>query len=90
MGYAFQFVTLAGFHALNHSMFELASGYRDRGMVAYSELQEDEFANVDSGYTAVKHQREVGTGYFDSVSQVISAGNSSTLALENSTESTQF
>jgi len=90
MGYAFQFVTLAGFHALNMSMFDLAAGYRDRGMGAYSELQEREFAAADRGYTAVKHQREVGTGYFDSVSQVISGGNSSTLALAGSTEAQQF
>ena len=90
MGFKFQFVTLAGFHALNHSMFQLAQGYRDRGMAAYSELQEAEFNAASDGYTAIKHQREVGTGYFDSVGKVISAGNSSTLALENSTESEQF
>ena len=90
MGYKFQFVTLAGFHALNHSMFELAYDYKERGMAAYSKLQEDEFASVFNGYTAVKHQREVGTGYFDSVNQVINSGNSSTSALVNSTESTQF
>ena len=90
MGYAFQFVTLAGFHALNMSMFDLAAGYRDRGMGAYSDLQEREFAASERGYTAVKHQREVGTGYFDSVSQVISGGESSTLALAESTEAHQF
>ena len=90
MGYAFQFVTLAGFHALNMSMFDLAAGYRDRGMGAYSELQEREFAAAADGYTAVRHQREVGTGYFDSVSQVISGGASSTLALAESTEAEQF
>ena len=90
MGYAFQFVTLAGFHALNMSMFDLADGYRDRGMAAYSELQQREFDAAERGYTAVKHQREVGTGYFDSVSQVISSGTSSTLALAESTEAEQF
>ena len=90
MGYAFQFVTLAGFHALNMSMFDLAAGYRERGMGAYSDLQEREFAAAPRGYTAVKHQREVGTGYFDSVSQVISGGESSTLALAESTEAEQF
>ncbi|PRO65708.1 isocitrate lyase [Alkalicoccus urumqiensis] len=90
MGYAFQFVTLAGFHALNHSMFELALGYRDRGMAAYSELQQREFASEKDGYTATRHQREVGTGYFDEVSQVISGGTSSTLAMSHSTETAQF
>jgi len=90
MGYKFQFVTLAGFHSLNHSMYQLATGYRDRGMSAYSELQQAEFASEKIGYTATKHQREVGTGYFDAVSQVISAGSSSTLALHGSTEEEQF
>ncbi|HKV84902.1 MAG TPA: isocitrate lyase [Ktedonobacterales bacterium] len=90
MGYKFQFVTLAGFHALNHSMFELSLGYRARGMAAYSELQEREFALEDSGYTATKHQREVGTGYFDEVAQVIAGGASSTTALTGSTEEEQF
>ncbi len=90
MGYKFQFVTLAGFHSLNHSMFELARAYRDRGMSAYSELQQAEFADEVHGYTATKHQREVGTGYFDAVAQVISSGHSSTLALEGSTEQAQF
>lgn len=90
MGYKFQFVTLAGFHALNHSMFELALQYKDRGMAAYSELQQAEFASESDGYTATKHQREVGTGYFDEVSQVISGGTSSTLALTHSTETAQF
>lgn len=90
MGYKFQFVTLAGFHALNHGMFELARGYRDRGMAAYSELQQAEFASETHGYTATKHQREVGTGYFDTVSQVIAAGTSSTTALSGSTEEEQF
>ena len=69
MGYKFQFVTLAGFHSLNHGMFELARGYRDRGMAAYSELQQAEFAAEAAGYTATRHQREVGTGYFDLVAQ---------------------
>jgi isocitrate lyase len=90
MGYKFQFVTLAGFHALNHSMFELARGYKDRQMAAYCELQQAEFDSEKNGYTATKHQREVGTGYFDQVSQVISAGLSSTLALAESTEKAQF
>jgi malate synthase A len=90
MGYRFQFVTLAGFHALNHSMFQLARGYRDEGMAAYSRLQQEEFAAADQGYTAVRHQREVGTGYFDSVSQVITGGNASTLAMAGSTEHEQF
>jgi isocitrate lyase len=90
MGYKFQFVTLAGFHALNHSMFTLARGYRDRGMAAYSELQEAEFAAEADGYTATKHQREVGTGYFDEVAQVIAGGQSSTTALAGSTEQEQF
>ena len=90
MGYKFQFVTLAGFHALNHGMFELARGYRDRGMAAYSELQQAEFASERHGYTATRHQREVGTGYFDAVAQAISQGKSSTIALEGSTEAAQF
>lgn len=90
MGYKFQFVTLAGFHALNHSMFTLANGYRDRGMAAYSELQQAEFASEKDGYTATRHQREVGTGYFDQVSMVITGGTSSTTALKGSTEEAQF
>jgi isocitrate lyase len=90
MGYRFQFVTLAGFHSLNHSMFTLASGYRDRGMAAYSELQQAEFASEADGYTATRHQREVGTGYFDAVATAISGGQSSTVALKESTESAQF
>jgi isocitrate lyase len=90
MGYKFQFVTLAGFHALNHSMFELARGYKDRGMAAYSELQQAEFASEIHGYSATRHQREVGTGYFDEVSMVISGGTSSTTALKGSTEAEQF
>ena len=90
MGYKFQFVTLAGFHALNHSMFALASDYRDRGMAAYSELQQAEFAAEADGYSATRHQREVGTGYFDEVAQVIAGGQSSTTALTGSTEAAQF
>jgi isocitrate lyase len=90
MGYRFQFVTLAGFHSLNHGMFELASGYRDRGMAAYSELQQAEFASEADGYTATRHQREVGTGYFDAVATAISGGEASTVALKESTESAQF
>ena len=90
MGYKFQFVTLAGFHALNHSMFELARGYRERGMAAYSELQQAEFAAESAGYTATRHQREVGTGYFDAVTQAVSGGQASTTALAGSTEAAQF
>ncbi|MCK6529945.1 isocitrate lyase [Myxococcota bacterium] len=90
MGYKFQFVTLAGFHALNHGMFELARDYVARGMTAYADLQDREFAAESAGYSAVKHQREVGTGYFDRVSQTLSQGNASTLALTESTESAQF
>ncbi|MHC4958859.1 MAG: isocitrate lyase [Planctomycetota bacterium] len=90
MGYKFQFITLAGFHALNHTMFSLASDYRDRGMPAYVELQEAEFASEANGYTATKHQREVGTGYFDEVQRAIAGGSSSTTALDGSTESEQF
>jgi len=90
MGYKFQFVTLAGFHALNHGMFTLASGYRDRGMEAYSELQEAEFASEAIGYTATRHQREVGTGYFDTVREVINGGLAATAAMAESTEVAQF
>ncbi len=90
MGYKFQFVTLAGFHALNHGMFELARGYAARGMAAYAELQRAEFASEANGYTATRHQREVGTGYFDEVAQVVSGGSSSTTALAGSTETAQF
>ncbi len=90
MGYKFQFVTLAGFHALNYSMFDLALQYNKRGMAAYSELQQAEFAREADGYTATKHQREVGTGYFDEVATVISGGEASTLALHGSTELAQF
>ena len=90
MGYKFQFVTLAGFHSLNYSMFHLAHGYKDRGMAAYSDLQEAEFAAEPDGYTATKHQREVGAGYFDDVAQLIAGGTSSTSALRGSTEQEQF
>ncbi|HEY9576202.1 MAG TPA: isocitrate lyase [Pseudobacillus sp.] len=90
MGYKFQFVTLAGFHSLNHSMFQLALGYKDRGMGAYSELQQAEFNSEKDGYTATRHQREVGTGYFDQVSMIVSGGESSTTALKGSTEEEQF
>mgnify|MGYP003466317394 FL=1 len=90
MGYKFQFITLAGFHALNYGMFDLAHGYARRQMSAFVELQEREFAAADRGFTAVKHQREVGTGYFDTVTQTIQAGTSSTTALKGSTEEEQF
>jgi isocitrate lyase len=89
-GYKFQFITLAGFHALNYSMFNLAHGYARRQMSAFVELQEAEFAAADKGFTAVKHQREVGTGYFDAVTQTIQGGQSSTVALKGSTEEEQF
>ena len=90
MGYRFQFVTLAGFHSLNHAMFELARGYRDRGMGAYAELQAAEFDSEARGYTATRHQREVGTGYFDLVATTLAGGTSSTTALAESTEAAQF
>jgi len=90
MGYKYQFVTLAGFHQLNHGMFELARGYKDRGMAAYSELQQAEFASETNGYTATRHQREVGTGYFDLVATAVSGGTASTTALAESTEADQF
>ena len=90
VGYRFQFITLAGFHAVNQGMFELAHGYRDRGMSAYVELQEAEFAAEPLGYTAHKHQREVGAGYFDAVTQVVTGGTSSITALSGSTEEEQF
>ncbi len=90
MGYKFQFVTLAGFHSLNHSMFDLARDYRDRGMAAYSRLQEAEFASEEHGYSASRHQREVGTGYFDVVRSVLTAGRASTNAMAESTETAQF
>jgi isocitrate lyase len=89
-GYKFQFVTLAGFHSLNYGMFELARGYKERGMAAYSEQQQAEFAAEEHGYSATRHQREVGTGYFDQVAQVITGGTSSTTALKGSTEEEQF
>lgn len=90
MGYKFQFVTLAGFHSLNHGMFELAHAYKKEGMAAYSRLQQAEFDSEVKGYTATKHQREVGTGYFDEVSQIVSGGMSSTTAMKGSTEVAQF
>jgi isocitrate lyase len=90
MGYRFQFITLAGFHALNASMFELAKGYSAEGMSAYVRLQEHEFELEEDGYTATRHQREVGAGYFDLVAQAVSGGESSTLALKGSTEEAQF
>jgi isocitrate lyase len=90
MGYKFQFVTLAGFHSLNHSMFTLAKGYAARGMAAYSELQQAEFDSEADGYTATRHQREVGTGWFDAVAVAASGGKSSTTAMAGSTETAQF
>ncbi|MDR9433165.1 MAG: isocitrate lyase [Spiribacter sp.] len=90
MGYKFQFITLAGFHSLNYSMFELARGYKSRQMAAYSELQEAEFAAEKNGYTATRHQREVGAGYFDQVTQTIQGGGSSVTAMTGSTEEEQF
>ncbi|KAA2214182.1 isocitrate lyase [Teichococcus oryzae] len=90
MGYKFQFITLAGFHSLNYSMFQLARGYKERGMAAYSELQQAEFAAEADGYTATRHQREVGVGYFDAVATAASGGTSSTTALAHSTEAAQF
>jgi isocitrate lyase len=90
LGYRFQFVTLAGFHSLNYATFSLARGYRDRGMSAYAELQQAEFAAESQGYTATKHQREVGTGYFDAVAVAVSGGKASTTAMAGSTETEQF
>ena len=90
MGYKFQFVTLAGFHALNHSMFELSRAFRKRGMAAYADFQQSEFESERDGYTATRHQREVGAGYFDRVTQVVAGGSSSTTALHGSTEEEQF
>ncbi|HEX8384885.1 MAG TPA: isocitrate lyase [Rubricoccaceae bacterium] len=90
MGYAFQFVTLAGFHALNHSMFSLAHGYAREGMAAYSRLQEAEFGDEALGYTATRHQREVGTGYFDRIREAVTQGSASTGAMADSTEAAQF
>ena len=90
MGYKFQFVTLSGFHALNHSIFTLAQDYKDRGMAAYADLQSREFAGERDGYEAVKHQEFVGVGYFDEITQIVTGGRSSTMALEGSTEKAQF
>jgi len=90
MGYRFQFITLAGFHALNHSMFELAVDFKARGMSAYAEFQAREFASEAKGYTATRHQREVGAGYFDEINKLVSGGSSSTTALSGSTEEEQF
>ncbi|MBV9895075.1 MAG: isocitrate lyase, partial [Chloroflexi bacterium] len=90
MGYKFQFITLAGFHALNHSMFELADAYRHSGMTAFAELQQAEFASEQRGYTATRHQREVGAGYFDAVAMAINGSAASTTALNGSTEEAQF
>jgi len=90
MGYKFQFITLAGFHSLNYSMFNLAHGYARNNMTAFVEMQEAEFAAVEKGFTAVKHQREVGTSYFDAVTQAVQGGHSSTTALKGSTEDEQF
>ena len=90
MGYKYQFITLAGFHSLNYGMFELALDYHRRGMPAFVELQEAEFAMEAEGYTATKHQREVGAGYFDEVANVLSGGTASTSALTGSTEEDQF
>jgi len=83
-------VTLAGFHSLNHAMFELAGDYKARGMAAYSELQQAEFASEAAGYTATRHQREVGTGYFDAIASAVSGGQASTVAYQESTEAAQF
>jgi isocitrate lyase len=90
MGYKWQFITLAGFHAQNIAIFELAEEYKSKGMTAYSKIQEKEFEREKDGYTSVKHQREVGTSYFDAVSNTISSGKSSTTAMKDSTESEQF
>ena len=90
MGYKFQFITLAGFHTQNIAIFDLAEKYKKEGMAAYSKIQQHEFAREKDGYTSVKHQREVGTSYFDAVSNTISSGKSSTTAMEGSTESEQF
>ena len=90
MGYTFQFITLAGWHALNYSMFELAKAYTESDMTGYVALQTREFASEGDGYTATRHQREVGAGYFDDIATVISGGKSATLALKGSTEEDQF
>ena len=90
LGYGFQFVTLSGFHSLNHAMYDLASDYAQRGMAAYAQLQEQEFASEAHGYEAIKHQQFVGAGYFDAIQQAVTAGDSSTLAMDGSTEQSQF
>jgi isocitrate lyase len=90
LGYKFQFITLAGFHALNTSMFELSKSYKERGMAGYSELQEREFALQNDGFKAVKHQGFVGTSYFDMVQNIVTAGKASTMAMKGSTETAQF
>ena len=90
LGYRFQFVTLAGFHSLNHAMFKLARDYRDSGMTAYTKIQEDEFNQSKFGFTAHKHQREVGVSYYDAISMAVSGGNSSVTAFKGSTEDEQF
>jgi isocitrate lyase len=90
MGYKFQFITLAGFHNLNLSTFKLAKSYAETGMSAYASLQQEEFSKEAEGYSAIKHQREVGVSYYDKVSEIISAGQSSTTAMQDSTESEQF
>ncbi|MGB0809651.1 MAG: isocitrate lyase, partial [Candidatus Puniceispirillaceae bacterium] len=90
LGFKFQFITLAGFHSLNYSMFELARGYKQSGMAAYSQLQNAEFAAEENGYTAHRHQREVGAGWFDAISVAVKGGASSTTALNDSTEEAQF
>ena len=90
MGYKFQFITLAGFHAQNYAIFDLAKKYKQHGMAAYSRLQQQEFDSEKEGYTATKHQREVGTSYFDAISNAISSGESSTTAMKDSTETDQF
>ncbi len=90
MGYKYQFITLAGFHSLNYATFSLAKSYRERGMAASSELQQAEFAAEAEGYSATRHQREVGTGYFDAVSTAVTGGQSSTTAMAGSTETAQF
>ena len=90
MGYKFQFITLAGFHTNNYSTFKLAQDYKKNGMVGYSELQEAEFAAELNGYTATRHQREAGTSYFDAISQALTGGKSSTVAMSGSTEEDQF
>jgi isocitrate lyase len=90
MGYKFQFVTLSAFHSLNYAMFELAKGYRERGMAAYSELQQEEFAAEKDGYEAVRHQEFVGVPYFDEITEIVTGGRSSSLAMKGSTEEEQF